>query len=63
VLAALRSLPVTALPADEAVVLTAIHLKANYRLSYTHAFAATTASLWGARLITGDPELKPWIEV
>jgi ribonuclease VapC len=58
VLAALRSLPVTALPADEAVVLTAAHIKANHRLSYSDAFAAATASLWGARLMTGDPELK-----
>jgi len=57
-LAALRSLPIIVLPADERVVLTAAHIKANHRLSYADAFAAATASLWDARLMTGDPELK-----
>jgi predicted nucleic acid-binding protein len=58
VLAALRSLPITALPADEKVVLTAAHIKANHRLSHADAFAAATTRLWGARLMTGAPELK-----
>jgi predicted nucleic acid-binding protein len=57
-LAALRSLPITVLPADERVVLAAAHIKANHRLSDADAFAAATASLWDARLMTGDPELK-----
>jgi ribonuclease VapC len=58
VLATIRSLPITVLPASEKVVLTAAHLKANYRLSYADAFAAATAKLWRGKLLTGDPELK-----
>jgi predicted nucleic acid-binding protein len=58
VLAAIRSLPISILPADEKVVLTAAHIKANHRLSYADAFAAATAQLWRGKLLTGDPELK-----
>lgn len=58
VLAVLRSLPLTMLPADEWVVLAAAHIKANHRLSYADAFAAATAKLWQARLLTGDPEFR-----
>lgn len=58
VLATLRSLPVTMLPADERVVLTAAHIKANNRLSYADAFAAATAKLWKGVLLTGAPEFK-----
>ena len=52
------SLPLSILPVDEHVVLTAAHLKANYRLSYADAIAAATAKLRNAKLLTGDPELK-----
>ena len=58
VLATLRALPVTILPADERVVLTAANIKANHRLSYADAFAAATAKLWQGVLLTGDPEFK-----
>jgi ribonuclease VapC len=58
VLAAIRSLPITVLPANEELVLTAAHIKANHRLSYAGAFAAATAQLWRGKLLTGDPELK-----
>ena len=57
-LATIRSLPITVLPAEEKVVLTAAHIKANHRLSYADAFAAATAQLWRGKLLTGDPELK-----
>jgi len=58
VLATLRALPVTMVPADESVVLTAAHIKANHRLSYADAFAAATARLWKGVLLTGDPEFE-----
>ena len=57
-LVTIRSLPIALLPVDERVVLSAAHIKANYRLSYADAFAAATAKLWHGRLLTGDPELK-----
>jgi predicted nucleic acid-binding protein len=58
VLAILRSLPLTVLPADENVVLSAAHIKAARRLSYADAIAAATARLRQAKLATGDAELK-----
>ena len=58
VLAILRSLPITMLPADERVVFPAAHIKASQRLSYADAFAAATAQLWGGKLLTGDREFK-----
>lgn len=58
VLATIRSLPITTLPADEKVVLSAAHIKTNHRISYADAFAAATAKLWQGTLLTGDPEFK-----
>ena len=58
VLAVIRSLPIRLLTVDEKVVLAAAHIKANHRLSYADAFAAASAKMWQAKLLTGDPELK-----
>ena len=58
VLAIIRSLPIRLLTVDEKMVFAAAHIKANHRLSYADAFAAASAKLWQAKLLTGDPELK-----
>lgn len=58
VLAIIRSLPIRILAVDEKVVLSAAHIKAGYRLSYADAFAAASAKVWQAKLLTGDPKLK-----
>lgn len=49
---------------DEALVLEASSIKADYPLAYADAFAAALAMTSGAELWTGDPELlvngAPW---
>ncbi len=44
--------------ATDDLVMYAATLKARYRISYADAFAAATAMLRDAPLVTGDPELK-----
>jgi uncharacterized protein len=58
VLAVLESLPITIIPADEVLVMTAAHIKANYAVSYADAFAIATTQLYGGKLVTGDPEMR-----
>ncbi len=58
VLAVIHSLPIALLPVDEAAVLAAAHIKANYRISYPDAFAAAAAQIYQATLLTGDPEFR-----
>ena len=58
ILSVIQSFPLTILPAEEKVVFTAAHIKAHHRLSYDGTFAAASAKLWDAKLMTGDPELK-----
>jgi predicted nucleic acid-binding protein len=59
----LRSAVSLELP-SEARVLEAARIKAEHRLAYADAFAASTAIAHGAVLLTGDPELlvdgAPW---
>lgn len=43
---------------DEALLLTAGGLKANYPISYADSFAAALAILNNCPLLTGDPEFK-----
>lgn len=57
VLANLR-LRLTTVSADDALVMDAAALKAKYSISYAAAFAAATAILCKAPLMTGDPELR-----
>ena len=45
------------IPADRDAVLAAARLKADFRMSYADAFAASTAIALDATLWTGDPEL------
>jgi predicted nucleic acid-binding protein len=44
--------------ASDELVLEAATLKARYPISYADAFAAATALGRGARLVTGDPEMR-----
>ena len=53
----IRRLPLKAMPATEAAVMSAARLKMRYPISYADAFAAATAADQDAVLVTGDPEL------
>jgi predicted nucleic acid-binding protein len=58
VLAALDELPVEVLPADREAVLAAAHLKAQFPIAYSDAFAASAAQTHQATLVTGDQEFE-----
>ena len=62
-LAAIESLPVEILPADQEAVFTAAHLKAQYPISFADAFAAAASQAHSATLVTGDPEFKALISI
>lgn len=53
------TLPVTVKDATRRRVRQAAELKANHAIAYADAFAVATALEFGARLVTGDPELRP----
>jgi ribonuclease VapC len=57
-LALIRQLPITIVPADEQVVFSAAHLKANHTLSYADAFVVAVAVQENAVILTGDPEFQ-----
>jgi ribonuclease VapC len=71
ILALIRQLPIELIPADEQIVFTAAHIKANYPLSYADAFAVAVAVEKDAAIITGDPEFRSvenlvtikWLEI
>jgi uncharacterized protein len=57
--ARIRDFPVTLVNIiDEALLLAAATLKASFSLSYADAFAAATAQIHHAVLLTGDPEFR-----
>ncbi|MFN8422512.1 MAG: PIN domain-containing protein [Anaerolineae bacterium] len=56
-LAYMRQLAMTILPATDARVVAAARIKAAHRLSYADAFAVAAALELDATLWTGDPEL------
>lgn len=58
VLALIRQLPIEIVPADEQLVLTAAHIKANHPLSYADAFVVAVALQEAATILTGDPEFQ-----
>ncbi len=58
VLATIRQLPIEVLPADDATVFIAAHIKANYAVSYADAFAIAAAQNTGGAIVTGDPEFE-----
>lgn len=53
------TLPVAVKDATRRRVRRAAELKANHAIAYADAFAVATALECGARLVTGDPELRP----
>jgi len=57
-LAAIEQLPIEILPATRESVLTAAHIKANYRVAYADAFSMIAAQELGGRVLTGDPEFE-----
>ena len=57
-LAAIDQLPLQIVPASQATVLAAAHIKAHYPLSYADAFAVVAALDHGGTLVTGDPEFR-----
>ena len=48
----------TTISASDELVMLAASLKAKYPISYADAFAAATALLHDAPLVTGDPEMR-----
>lgn len=50
--------PVTLIEADKEHTLSAAKLKANHKISYADAFAASLSQLKNAALVTGDREFK-----
>lgn len=49
---------VTTISADDELVMLAATLKARHPISYADGFAAATALLQDAPLVTGDPEIR-----
>jgi len=57
ILAQIRRLPITIVPAGDDAVWAAVRYKMRHAISYADAFALATAASLGATLATGDPEL------
>jgi predicted nucleic acid-binding protein len=57
-LALIQSIALDLIPVDQPLVLSAAHIKANYRMSYADAFAVALTRQFACKLLTGDPELK-----
>ncbi len=55
-LALIEQLPIEIVPADRTYVLAAAHIKANYSVAYTDAFAIAAAQKLEATVVTGDPK-------
>ena len=56
-------LPITIILPDEALIWKATELKAQYPISYADCFAAATALIHRAAVLTGDPEFKKLTKV
>lgn len=56
--ALIKALPFQLVKFDEALWLKAAELKGTFPISYADAFAAATAQVKGAALVTGDPEFE-----
>ena len=59
----IKELPIEILPADNATVLAAAHVKANYPLSYADAFVVVAAQKIDGVIMTGDPEFEEVTEL
>jgi ribonuclease VapC len=57
-LSRLQGLPIRLITNPFSMVIEAARIKAKFRISYADAFAAATARLEGATLVTGDPEFE-----
>jgi ribonuclease VapC len=55
----LETLPIRILSNTYSQVLEAARIKAQFPISYADAFAVASAVRSNARLVTGDPELRP----
>jgi len=58
VVALVKTLPLQLVEFDEALWLKAAELKGTFPISYADAFAAATAQVKAAALVTGDPEFE-----
>jgi len=56
-------LPITIVLPDEPLIWKAAELKAQYPISYADCFAAATALIHNAAVLTGDPEFKKLAKV
>ena len=56
-------LPITIVLPDNALIWQAAELKAQYPISYADCFAAATALIQNASVLTGDPEFKKLTKV
>jgi uncharacterized protein len=56
-------LPITIVLPDEPLIWKAAELKAQYPVSFADCFAAATALIHNASVLTGDPEFKKLSEV
>lgn len=56
VLAVSEQLPLEILPATQARILNAAHIKARFRVAYADAFAIVAAQELQGTVLTGDPE-------
>jgi predicted nucleic acid-binding protein len=56
-------LPITVVLPDEALIWKAAELKAQYPISCADCFAAATALIHNAAVVTGDPEFKKLTKV
>ena len=57
-LALIRQLAIEIVPADEQLIFTAAHIKANHPLSYADSFVVAVALQENATILTGDPEFQ-----
>ena len=58
VIAAVDQLPITVVDADRAQTFAAAHLKGKKAIAYADAFAVALTQSKGAKLVSGDPELR-----
>ena len=54
----IEQLPLTIVDANKTVTMEAAKLKADHSVAYADCFAAALGILYGARVITGDPEFR-----
>jgi predicted nucleic acid-binding protein len=62
-LALIQKMPIEILPADNATVLAAAHIKANHTISYADAFVVVAAQNINGIIMTGDPEFEAMTEL